>query len=319
MPQWGSAFLPVLTPLLSNGLARGDILTFDPHAQNEAFNNTANSYVYEALLNLNIGKVQPCLAESWTSVPEGFVFKLRKGVKFHEEEPLTAEDVAFSINRALHPISQFKTFTAGILGAEALPNGDVLIRTINHSPVLLNQLAYLRILNKAWAEKHGAAAPQNFVAKEEAYAAKHANGTGPFKLQSREVDIKTVFVENPDWWNKANKVVNVTEGIYTPIKSAATRMAALLSGEVDFVPDPATQDIQRLKNNPKVKLQSGPELRVLMISLDQMRDESPYVFVDGKKTDKNPFKDIRVRQALYQAIDIKTLQRAVMRGFSLPN
>lgn len=116
MPQWGSAFLPVLTPLLSNGLARGDILTFDPHAQNEAFNNTANSYVYEALLNLNKGKVQPCLAESWTSVPEGFVFKLRKGVKFHEEEPLTAEDVAFSINRALHPISQFKTFTAGILG-----------------------------------------------------------------------------------------------------------------------------------------------------------------------------------------------------------
>lgn len=309
----------MLTPLLSNGLARGDILTFDPHAQNEAFNNTANSYVYEALLNLNKGKVQPCLAESWTSVPEGFVFKLRKGVKFHEEEPLTAEDVAFSINRALHPISQFKTFTAGILGAEALSNGDVLIRTINHSPVLLNQLAYLRILNKAWAEKHGAAAPQNFVAKEEAYAAKHANGTGPFKLQSREVDIKTVFVENPDWWNKANKVVNVTEGIYTPIKSAATRMAALLSGEVDFVPDPATQDIQRLKNNPKVKLQSGPELRVLMISLDQMRDESPYVFVDGKKTDKNPFKDIRVRQALYQAIDIKTLQRAVMRGFSLPN
>ena len=57
MPQWGSAFLPVLTPLLSNGLARGDILTFDPHAQNEAFNNTANSYVYEALLNLNKGKV----------------------------------------------------------------------------------------------------------------------------------------------------------------------------------------------------------------------------------------------------------------------
>ncbi|WP_419547249.1 ABC transporter substrate-binding protein [Parasutterella excrementihominis] len=299
--------------------SQGDILTFDPHAQNEAFNNTANSYVYEALVNLNKGKVTPSLAESWTSVPEGFVFKLRKGVKFHEGETLTAEDVAFSINRALHPISQFKTFTAGILGAEALPNGDVLIKTINHSPVLLNQLAYLRILNKAWAEKHGATAPQNFVAKEEAYAAKHANGTGPFKLQSREVDIKTVFVENPDWWNKANKVGNVTEGIYTPIKSAATRMAALLSGEVDFVPEPATQDIQRLKNNSKVKLQSGPELRVLMISLDQMRDESPYVFVDGKKTDKNPFKDIRVRQALYQAIDIKTLQRAVMRGFSIPN
>lgn len=147
--------------------SQGDILTFDPHAQNEAFNNTANSYVYETLVNLNKGKVEPSLAESWTSVPEGFVFKLRQGVKFHEGETLTAEDVAFSINRALHPVSQFKTFTAGILGAEALPNGDVLIKTINHSPVLLNQLAYLRILNKVWAEKHGAATPQNFVAKEE--------------------------------------------------------------------------------------------------------------------------------------------------------
>ena len=152
--------------------SQGDILTFDPHAQNEAFNNTANSYVYEALVNLNKGKVTPSLAESWTSVPEGFVFKLRKGVKFHEGETLTAEDVAFSINRALHPISQFKTFTAGILGAEALPNGDVLIKTINHSPVLLNQLAYLRILNKAWAEKHGATAPQNFVAKRRSLCSK---------------------------------------------------------------------------------------------------------------------------------------------------
>lgn len=299
--------------------AQGDILTFDPHAQNESLNNTANSYVYEALLSLNKGKIEPCLAESWKSVPEGFVFKLRPGVKFHEGEPLTAEDVAFSINRALHPVSQFKTFTAGIKGAEALPNGEVLVKTINHSPILLNQLAYLRILNKAWAEKHGAMTPQNFVAKEEAYAAKHANGTGPFKLQTREVDIKTVFVENPDWWNKTKKVGNVTEATYTPIKSAATRMAALLSGEVDLVPDPATQDIQRLKNNPKVKIESGPELRVLMISLDQMRDESPYVFVNGKKTDKNPFKDIRVRQALYQAIDINTLKRTVMRGFSIPN
>lgn len=299
--------------------SQGDILTFDPHAQNENLNNSANSYVYESLVNLSNGKIVPSLAESWRSVPDGFVFKIRQGVKFHEGETLTPEDVVFSINRALHPISQFKTFTAGILGAEVLPSGEVLIKTINHSPVLLNQLSYLRILNKAWAEKHGALVPQNYVAKEESYAAKHANGTGPFKLQTREVDVKTVFVENPDWWNKSGKKGNVTEAVYTPIKSASTRMAALLSGEVDFVLDPATQDIQRLQRNPKVKLESGPELRVLMISLDQLRDESPYVFVDGKKTDKNPFKDIRVRQALYQAIDVNTLKRTIMRGFSEPN
>lgn len=274
--------------------SQGDILTFDPHAQNENLNNSANSYVYEPLVELSKGKIVPCLAESWRSVPEGYVFKIRKGVKFHEGETLTPADVVFSINRALHPISQFRTYTAGILGAEELPDGEVLVKTNTHSPVLMIQLTSLRILNKAWAEKHGVTAPQNFVGKEESYAAKHENGTGPFKLQTREVDIKTVFIENPDWWNKANKVGNVTEAVYTPIKSAATRMAALLSGEIDLVLDPATQDVVRLKRNQDLKVEEGPELRVLMISLDQMRDESPYILVDGKKSTKNPFKDIRV-------------------------
>lgn len=299
--------------------SQGDILTFDPHAQNENLNNSANSYVYEPLVELSKGKIVPCLAESWRSVPEGYVFKIRKGVKFHEGETLTPADVVFSINRALHPISQFRTYTAGILGAEELPDGEVLVKTNTHSPVLMIQLTSLRILNKAWAEKHGVTAPQNFVGKEESYAAKHENGTGPFKLQTREVDIKTVFIENPDWWNKANKVGNVTEAVYTPIKSAATRMAALLSGEIDLVLDPATQDVVRLKRNQDLKVEEGPELRVLMISLDQMRDESPYILVDGKKSTKNPFKDIRVRKALYQAIDVNTLKRTVMRGLSIPN
>lgn len=299
--------------------SQGDILTFDPHAQNESLNNSANSYVYEPLVELSKGKIIPCLAESWRSVPEGYVFKIRQGVKFHEGETLTPADVVFSINRALHPISQFRTYTAGILGAEELPNGEVLIKTNTHSPVLMIQLTNLRILNKAWAEKHGVTAPQNFVGKEESYAAKHENGTGPFKLQTREVDIKTVFIENPDWWNKANKVGNVTNAVYTPIKSASTRMAALLSGEIDLVLDPATQDVVRLKRNPDLKIEEGPELRVLMISLDQMRDESPYILIDGKKSTKNPFKDIRVRKALYQAIDVNTLKRTVMRGMSIPN
>ncbi len=111
----------------------------------------------------------------------------------------------------------------------------MFIKTSTQSPVILNQLTHLRILNKKWAEEHNVVNPQNYVEKEESYAARNVNGTGPFKLKSREVDVKTVFVENPDWWNKANKVGNVTEAIYTPIKSAATRTAALLSGQVDFV------------------------------------------------------------------------------------
>lgn len=299
--------------------SQGDILTFDPHAQNEGLNSAANSYVYETLVNLGKNsEILPCLAESWSKEQDGFLFKIRPNVKFHEGQILSPEDVVFSIKRALHPLSQFRTYTAGILDAEVRPEGQVFIKTSTQSPVILNQLTHLRILNKKWAEEHNVVNPQNYVEKEESYAARNVNGTGPFKLKSREVDVKTVFVENPDWWNKANKIGNVTEAIYTPIKSAATRTAALLSGQVDFVLDLAPQDAQRLKRNDKVKLVEGPELRVLMISLDQYRDKSPYVRVDGKATDKNPFKDERVRKALYQAIDIQTLKRTVMRGSAIP-
>ena len=147
--------------------------------------------------------------------------------------------------------------------------------------------------------------------------ARHANGTGPFKLESREVDVKTVFVENPNWWNKANKTGNVTRIEYTPISSNATRTAALLSGQVDLVIDPPTQDIARLERNSDITVRTGSENRVVLITLDQFTDKPLFVTVPGK--DKvNPFKDKRVRQALYEAIDINAIQRAVMRGKSVP-
>ena len=147
--------------------------------------------------------------------------------------------------------------------------------------------------------------------------ARHANGTGPFRLESREVDVKTVFVENPNWWNKANKTGNVTRIEYTPISSNATRTAALLSGQVDLVIDPPTQDIARLERNSDITVRTGSENRVVLITLDQFTDKPLFVTVPSK--DKvNPFKDKRVRQALYEAIDINAIQRAVMRGKSVP-
>ena len=125
--------------------------------------------------------------------PKVFFFELRRGVKFHEGETLTADDVVFSYERALSPQSQFKNSTTGILGAEKKGDYTVLVKTVNGSPVLLNQMTDLRILCKSWAEKHDAVTPQDFINKKEAWTARHANGTGPFKLKSREVDVKTVF------------------------------------------------------------------------------------------------------------------------------
>jgi peptide/nickel transport system substrate-binding protein len=131
-------------------------------------------------------------------------------------------------------------------------------------------------------------------------------------LKSREIDVRTVFVENPNWWGKAKKRGNVTEVVYTPIKNDSTRTAALLSGELDFVLDPPPQDLKRLKQ--AVKVVEGAEARTIFIGLDQMRDELQYSDVKGK----NPFKDVRVRQALYQAIDIEAIKRSVMRGSASP-
>ncbi len=294
----------------------GDILTFDIHAQNENLNSTACQAVYEGLVRWSRDmKVEPALALSWKRVPEGFEFKLRPGVKFHEGQTLTADDVVFSYERALSPKSQFKSATTGITGVKKIDDLTVLVQTKNGSPVLLNQMVELRIMNKAWAQEHGALEVQDFINKQEAYAARHANGTGPFKLKSREVDVKTVFEQNKDWWDQKNRVGNATEIVYMPIKSAATRTAALLSGQVDFVLDPATQDLKRLAKEPGVTILEGPENRALMVSLDQFRDESPYIWdVKGAKMTVNPFKDKRVRQAMNLSVNRAGMVRGVMRG-----
>jgi len=307
---------PAAAPKTLRWASQGDILTFDPHAQNEGLNNTATGYVYEPLITYNEKfELAPALATSWAR--DGTLiwrFNLRQGVKFHDGAPMTADDVVYSIERAMAPTSNFRVYTTGIQGAKAIDPNTVLIYTSVPNPVLLRQLTELRIMNKAWSEKHNVTKPQNFVQKEETFAARNANGTGPYRLKSREVDIKTVFVENPDWWNKSKKKGNVTEVIYTPVKSESTRTAALLSGELDFVLDPAPQDIARMKGNAGLKVVEGAENRTIFLGFDQHRDELLYASVKGK----NPFKDIRVRQALYQSIDIEAIKRAVMRGSSDP-
>ena len=298
----------------------GDFLTFDIHAQNENLNSQACATVYESLVRYDENmKIEPALATSYERVPNGFLFTIRQNVKFHEGETLTPEDVVFSINRALAPLSQFKSTASGIIGAEATPEGKVLVKTVSGSPVFLRQLASLRILNKAWAEKHGALEPQNYVAGEESYAATHANGTGPYKLESREPDIKTVFTINKEWWDQPNRKGNVDRVVFTPISSAATRTAALLSGEVDFVLDPAVQDLPRLEKNPNLKILSTGEDRVMMVALDLSRDASPYVKdLSGKPMTVNPFKDPRVREAMSLAVNRTGLVRGVMRGKAIP-
>lgn len=294
--------------------SQGDIMTLDPHSQNEGLNIAANLWVYDPLVRYNEKfEVIPSLAESWEQVnPSLWRFKIRPNVKFQDGTTFTAEDAAFSIKRAMQPTSQFKSYVAGVKDARAVDPLTLEIETAGPNPVLLRQLPSLGMMSKAWSEKNGVTKPQDFNNKEESYAARNAMGTGPYKLKSREVDIKTVYVENPDWWGKPTKKGNVTEIVYTPIKQNATRTAALLSGEVDFVLDPPAQDLDRLRK--QVKVVDGNEYRTIFIGMDQKSPELKYSNIKGK----NPFADVRVREALYRAIDIDAIKKSVMRGMSLP-
>jgi len=294
--------------------SQGDILTLDPHAQNEGLTIAASSYVYEPLVEYDKEfNLIPALAISWEQAePTKWVFNLREGVQFHDGAPFSADDVVFSIKRAMAPTSNFKAYVNGIKDVRALDEFTVEIETDGPNPVLLRQLTNVFIMNEAWAQEHDATEPQDFSAQQETYSARHTNGTGPYQLVSREVDVRTAFKENPNWWDQANKEGNVTEIIYTPIKQNATRTAALLSGEIDFVLDPPAQDLERLKREAKVV--EGNEYRTIYLGLDQSSPELKYSNIKGK----NPFADQRVREALSLAIDIEAIKKAVMRGASEP-
>ena len=307
------AAAPVLAKTL-RWSSQGDILTMDPHAQNEGLNNSVSDLIYEPLVTRGKDlKVEACLATAWKALsPTQMRFTLRKNVRFHDGTPFTADDVVFSIERALAPTSNFSPYMQGITGAKKVDDHTVDIETKGPNPVLLPQLTEVRMMSRAWASKHNVQKPQDFKNKEETYAARNANGTGPFVLRSREADVKTVMVLNSNWWGKMEG--NVNEVVYQPIRQEATRIAALLSGEIDFVLDPAVQDIPRLKQDPKLKIVEGNENRTIFYGFDQHRDELQYSNVKGK----NPFKDKRVREAFQLAIDVNAIKSQVMRGLSTP-
>jgi len=297
---------------------RGDMQTTDPHSQNEGLTNNLNSLVYEFLVDrdkeLNL---RPSLAESWQRVDDTtWRLKLRAGVKFHDGTPFTADDVVFSYERARAETSQLRVYANRAGTPRKIDDLTVEFTTPAPNPTMLEDLALVNIMSQAWCEKNRATRPQNYAGKEEMITAREANGTGPYKLKSRQPDVKTVLVRNADWWGiKAGLFLgNVDEVVFTPIGSDATRLAALISGEIDVINDPPPQDVPRLKQTPNIKVIEGVENRVVFIGMDQARDELLYSSVKGR----NPFKDRRVREALYDAIDIDAINKTTMRGLSKP-
>ncbi|AMO23167.1 ABC transporter substrate-binding protein [Ramlibacter solisilvae] len=293
--------------------SQGDAQTMDPHSQNELLTNSINGQVYDTLVmrDKQLG-IAPALATEWTQVsPTLWRMKLRPNVKFHDGTPFTADDVLFSIARAAHTASPFRAYATALGTPRKVDSLTVEFTLAQFNPIFLQHATTIYIMSKAWSEKNNAGAPLDFKNKEDKYTNLNANGTGPYLLVSRQPDTRTVFKRNPAYWGPIEG--NVQEVVYTPIKNDATRTAALISGEIDFALDPPPQDLQRLRATPGLKVIDGMENRSIFIGMDQSRDELLYSDVKGK----NPFKDVRVRRALYHAVDIETLRKSLMRGQSV--
>ncbi len=223
----------------------------------------------------------------------------------------------FSVQRARAPTSNYGIYVDTVSEAVKLDDRTVEIVTRLPDPILPNKIASVMMMSRSWSERHNATRPQNTRQREEMHTVRNANGTGAFRLALREPEVRTVMRRNDAWWGwqePLSREGNIGEITYRPVASDATRIAALLSGEIDFVLDPPLQDLNRLRAAQGIRVLEGPEVRTIFIVFDLHRDELLYSNVRGR----NPFKDLRVRQALYHATDIQAIRRATMRGQSVP-
>ena len=291
---------------------QGDPQTMDPHSQNEALTNAINNHVYESLVGRGDNlELVPELAERWQQTgAQTWRMWLRKGVRFHDGSPFTAEDVVFSVERAAHAHSQMNQYALAMGKPVRIDDHTVEFRLDKPNPVFLEHATTFHIMSKAWSVQNKSEKPLDFKNREETHASRHANGTGPFMLKLREPDVRTVMVRNPNYTGARKITGNLQEIVFTPIKNDATRVAALLSDGVNFVQDPAPQDVSKLSQQAGIRVVQGMENRIVYLGMDQYRDE----LLGGDIKGKNPFKDRRVRQALYHAIDIDAIVRNTMRG-----
>ncbi len=291
-----------------------DILTLDPLSSNNSFTNAFAANIYESLVRMNDRiEIEPALATAWEHPsPTVWRFALRRGVTFHDGAPFTADDVVFTWQRINTPGALAKGNMVAVKDIRAVDPFTVDIETFAPFPILLNALQGFFVMNRAWADAHGAVAASDLTAQTENFATRNANGTGPFRVASRSADGPTVLEAFPGWWDKpAHNLDRVT---YIPLRAAATRTASLISGAIDATVELPLQDVERVRADPKLQVVQGPELRTIYLGFDQFRDQLLYSDVVGK----NPFKDHRVREAFYRAIDIEAIRHVVMRDTAWP-
>ena len=291
-----------------------DAASLDPYTRNETVQLALTGNIYEPLIRRSASlSLEPALALSWESTtPTTWRFHLRPGVKWQDGSAFTAADVLFSLRRVQSPSSLLRSVVSGIAGATQVDDLTVDFQTAAPDPILPQEISVWYIMSKAWAERNGATDPALLATGGENFATRHAMGTGPFRLTLREQDQRTVLERNPSWWDTTSAVVDRAEMVV--LGNATTRVAALLSGEVDLITAVPPQDADYIGGSDGLKLIVGPELRTIFLGMDQSRDELLTSDVKGR----NPFKDPRVREAMALAIDETAIVAKVMRGRARP-
>ena len=281
--------------------------SLDPQFHVLASNMQISMAIFEPLVaqDRELG-IEPDLATAWEFDDTTWTFHLDPAVTFSDGTPLTADDVVFSLDRVgkvPNSPSPFTLFTRQIDRVEAVDAHTVKITTKAPYPLLVNDLAYLPIMSKAAASGD---APEGKTTTE-LNRGEGLIGTGPYKFESWEHGASLVLSRNEAFHGDAPEWDHVT---YLPMVNPASRSAALLAGDIDVMESPPTTDLEDMKANPDVTVIAGPPARVLYVGMDQARDETPGVSgVEG-----NPFKDVRVREAMSLAIDRNAIVTRVMGG-----
>jgi peptide/nickel transport system substrate-binding protein len=294
-----------------------DPQTLDPQALALLYHSRVVFQIYESLVGRDANfKLEPALATRWEQPdPQRWRLHLRPGVQFHDGSTMNADDVVFSIQRALAPPSQRAFQLQGVTAVVKVDPLTVDLRLAAPDAVLPDKLWLVAIMNKAWCEQHGVTRAQDFNGKQETFAVRNANGTGPYRLQRYEPDVRTVLQRHAAWWGTADpRNGKIDEVQFVAIQSDATRLAALASGEVDLVLDPPFQDIDRLQRDPRLQVTSVAELGQQHLTFDQARPE----LADSDVKGRNPFQDLRVRQAVAHALNVDLIVAKVLRGRAEP-
>jgi len=304
--------LPAAAAELRIGLAVPPT-AIDPHFHNNGQNNSNSSHVFDALTRQDEAqRIKPALAESWKTVDDlTWEFKLRQGVVFHDGTPFTAEDVAFTLQRAPNvprSPSSFAGYLKAVAGHEIVDAHTIRIRTKGPDPLLPVNLSKVWIVS-AKAGKDATTADYN--------SGKAMIGTGPYAFSEWVSGERLVLKRNDRYWGEREPWDTASLRI---IPAPAARVAALLAGDVDLIADVPSTNRADLEKNPQISVWAGASNRVVFLSMD-VASETPLPGVeakDGSALAKNPLRDPKVRAALSKAIDREALVARVLEGDGLP-